>query len=106
MKRKQRQDTATANGRTDENSDNAGAVGHNVVIPVRVSEDFPLRVTKARTNLYPFLKSCHDREKAAYLRYDTLVVNGQAYVFDEACGRPVPVKWGHGKAQVLLVSTR
>ena len=45
--------------------------------PVRVSEDFPLRVTKARTQLYPFLKSCLENETDAYLRYDTLVVEGQ-----------------------------
>ena len=60
--------------------------------PVRVSEDFPLRVTKARTQLYPFLKSCLENETDAYLRYDTLVVEGQPYVYDEVRGRPVPSK--------------
>ena len=57
-----------------------------------MSEDFPLRVTKARTNLCPFMKSAHEKEKEAYLRYDGLVVEGQAYVFDNKSGRPVPAK--------------
>ena len=66
--------------------------GDNVTRPVRVSEDFPKRVTKARTNLFPFLQKCHENEQEAYLRYDTLVVDGQPYVYDETHGRPVPVK--------------
>ena len=66
--------------------------GKNAQQPVWVSEDFPLRVTKARTNLYPFMKSAHEKEKEAYLRYDRLVVEGQAYMFDNERGRPVSVK--------------
>lgn len=57
---------------------------------VRVSEDFPERVTKARTKLFPFLKSCLENEKNAYLRFDSLVVDGQPYVYDDEMGRPVP----------------
>ena len=57
---------------------------------VRVSEDFPKRVTGARAKQYPFLKQCHDNETEAYLRYDKLVVEGQSYAFDYDLGRPVP----------------
>ena len=37
------------------------------------------------------MKSAHEKEKEAYLRYDRLVVEGQAYVFDNERGRPVQV---------------
>ena len=57
--------------------------------PVRISEDFPARVTKARANLYPFMKSCHEKQKDAYLKYDKLVVEGQSYIFNEELGRPM-----------------
>ena len=56
--------------------DNTEGGDPSVTRPVRVSEDFPQRVTKARTNLFPFLKNCHENEQEAYLRFDTLVVNG------------------------------
>ena len=56
---------------------------------VRISEDFPTRVTKARANLYPFMKSCHEKQKDAYLKYDKLVVEGQSYIFNEELGRPM-----------------
>ena len=59
---------------------------------VRVSEDFPKRVTEARAKLYPFLKQCYENESEAYLRYDKLVVDGQSYVYDYDLGRPVPSK--------------
>ncbi|MEW8547208.1 MAG: hypothetical protein AB2693_27170 [Candidatus Thiodiazotropha sp.] len=84
-KRKQQRDTA-------QSTDTEVEAGGNAQRPVRVSEDFPLRVTKARTNLYPFMKAAHEREQEAYLRYDRLVVEGQAYVFDSESGRPVPAK--------------
>ena len=57
--------------------------------PVRISEDFPARVTKARANSYPFMKSCHEKQKDAYLKYDNLVVEGQSYIFNEGLGRPM-----------------
>ena len=60
-------------------------------IRIRVSEDFPERATKERTKLFPFLKSCMDNEVNAYLRYDTLVVEGQSYIYDDDLERPVPV---------------
>ena len=58
---------------------------------IRVSEDFPERVMKARTKLYPFLKSSLEKEYDAYLRYDRLVVDGQEYEYDYSRERPVPV---------------
>ena len=55
----------------------------------RSESDFPARVTKARANLYPFMKSCHEKQKDAYLKYDNLVIEGQSYIFIEELGRPV-----------------
>ena len=55
-----------------------------------MSEDFPERVTKTRTKLFPFLKACREAETTAYLRYDTLVVEEQPYIYDEERRRPVP----------------
>ena len=57
---------------------------------VRVSEDFPGRVRKARSALIPFLKQSIDAGKNAYLRFDKLVVNGNSYVYDETRQRPIP----------------
>ena len=57
--------------------------------PVRISEDYPARVTKARGKLYSFMKSCHEKQKDAYLKYDKLVVEGQSYIFNEELGRPM-----------------
>ena len=57
---------------------------------MRVSEDFPKRVTGVRAKLYPFLKQCYENETDAYLRYDRLIVDGQSYVYDFDLGRPVP----------------
>ena len=76
----------------DNNEDTSGGQTDNELRqrPVRVSEDFPERVTKMRTKLFPFLKSCREAETTAYLRYDTLVVEGQPYIYDEDRGRPVP----------------
>ena len=76
----------------DQQGENEGGADETAVRPVRVSEDFPMRVTRARTNLYPFMKSAQEQDKEAYLRYDKLVVEDQAYVFDSDRGRPVPVK--------------
>lgn len=84
--RKNLQGAATENGEhVDADAD--GRAEH-----VRVSEDFPMRVTKARTNLFPFLKSCHANDKEAFLRYDMLVVEGQSYVYDSDLQKPVLFK--------------
>jgi regulator of replication initiation timing len=52
-------------------------------ISFRVGEDFPERVSRARSGLYPFLKECHESRKHAYYKYDCLIVEGQKYVFDD-----------------------
>ena len=90
--RNKRKDTQTdASNDQNEHGDNTNGERETTRL-VRVSKDFPLRVTKAHTQLYPFLKSCLGNDMAAYLRYDTLVVDGQHYVYDEDRGRPVPYK--------------
>ena len=79
--------------RKDENNDNVNDDndGNNETVRrIRVTEDFPERVVKARTKLFPFLKSCMDDEVNAYLRYDSLVVDGQSYIYDYELKRPIP----------------
>ena len=66
--------------------DNDG--NNETVRRTRVTEDFPERVVKARTKLFPFLKSCMDNEVNIYLRYDSLVVDGQSYIYDYVLKRP------------------
>ena len=56
---------------------------------IRVSEDFPERVTRARTLLWPFMKDKIDLGKKAYLRYDKLVVDGVTYSYDYEQKQPV-----------------
>ena len=58
---------------------------------IRVSEDFPERVVKVRSELYPFLKSSIEQGHDAFFRYDHLVVDGQEYEYDSVRRRPVPV---------------
>ena len=60
-------------------------------VQTRVCEDFPQRVIKARSNLYPFLRSSIDNGREAYLKYDRLYVDRQAYEYDYDLQRPVPV---------------
>ena len=64
-------------GATEQNEDRV-----DPGVQIRVCEDFPQRVIKARSNLYPFLR---------YLKYDRLYVDRQAYVYDYDLQRPVPV---------------
>lgn len=73
-----------------DNVDGAGGAEPTSGIRVRVSEDFPDRVRKARSALIPFLKQSIDSGKNAYLRFDKLVVNGNSYIYDETRERPVP----------------
>ena len=35
------------------------------------------------------MKSCHEKQKDAYLKYDKLVIEGQSYISNEELGRPV-----------------
>ena len=58
---------------------------------VRVSEDFPERVTKMRSLLYPFLKQSLDVGKNTYLKFDKLVVDNTCNIYDENLKQPVPV---------------
>ncbi|MEW8107368.1 MAG: hypothetical protein AB2801_20365, partial [Candidatus Thiodiazotropha endolucinida] len=90
QKRKDRVNTETteATGNTNNVDENEDSTMRNK--PIRVSEDFPERVKNARMKLYPFLRSCHEKGTQAFLRYDTLVVDGQPYVYDYDSGRPVP----------------
>ena len=59
------------------------------LIPVKVSEDFPSRVSKIRYKLIPFMRDAIQQNKRAFLRYDKLIIDGQAYVYDEISGQPV-----------------
>ena len=60
-------------------NDNDGAAVPETRNNIRVSEDFPERVVKVRSELYPFLKSSIEQGHDAFFRYDHLVVNGQEY---------------------------
>ena len=64
---------------------------HDIRRDIRVSEDFPERVIKVRTKLYPFLKSSLEKDYDAYLKYDRLIVDGQEYEYDYTRERPVPI---------------
>ena len=79
----------TAREASAEDNVSNGASGGGVD-RVRVSEDFPDRVRKVRSALIPFLRQSIRSGRNAYLRHDKLVVNGNAYVFDETRGRPIP----------------
>ena len=54
-----------------------------------VNEDFTTRVREVRRKLLPFLKEAKDAGKRASLRFDSLHIDGKAYVYDGASGRPV-----------------
>ena len=58
---------------------------------VRVAEDYPERVTKMRTALYPFMIQSLEAEKNAYLKYDKLVVDNVTYEYNEELKRPMVV---------------
>eukprot|EP00745_Piridium_sociabile_P022930 TRINITY_DN35768_c1_g2_i1.p1 TRINITY_DN35768_c1_g2~~TRINITY_DN35768_c1_g2_i1.p1 ORF type:complete len:280 (+),score=57.69 TRINITY_DN35768_c1_g2_i1:199-1038(+) len=47
-----------------------------------VNEDFTPRVRESRRLLLPFLKKAKAEQKRAFLRFDTLVIEGKAYVYD------------------------
>ena len=56
---------------------------------VRVSEDFPERVTRMRSLLYPFLVQSLEGGKRVHFRYDKLVVDNVTYTYDETLKQPV-----------------
>ena len=49
---------------------------------ITVSEDFPGRVMKARNYLRKFLRDALKNNKKAYLKYDKLIIEGEAYEYD------------------------
>jgi len=58
---------------------------------VRVVEDFPERVTKQRTLLYPLLQKSIEEDKTAFFKFDRLVVDGVIYTWDYDRQQPVKV---------------
>ena len=59
---------------------------------IRVVEDFPERIRRQRTLLYPFLKQSLESNKSAYFSLDKLVIDGTVYVYDHVQKKPVVVK--------------
>ncbi|KAL8620997.1 hypothetical protein ACOMHN_035933 [Nucella lapillus] len=55
-----------------------------------VNEDFTPRVRDRRRLLLPFLKQAKAEQKRAFLRFDTLVIEGKAHTFDPATQKLVP----------------
>ena len=55
----------------------------------RVSEDLPVRIANARTNLYPFFQQCLTEGKVAYFKLDKLHVDGVEYEYDTVTKQPV-----------------
>lgn len=51
---------------------------------VFVSEDFTPRVRDVRRKLLPFLKEAKNANKKAFLRFDTLVIDGKTFLYDPA----------------------
>ena len=81
---------------------------HGETIPVseysdvRVAEDYPERVTKMRTALYPFMIQSLEAEKNAYLKYDKLVVDNVTHEYNEELKQPMAVdKPKQASGQVL-----
>ena len=63
----------------------------NEQLNIRIGEDLPEYVSKARTKLFPFFKQCIDSGKRAYFKRDFLIVENVKYVFDNETNAPVPV---------------
>ncbi|WAQ93695.1 hypothetical protein MAR_006166 [Mya arenaria] len=58
-------------------------------LPCRISEDLPQRISKARTDLFPFFKECIDSGKLAYFKLDKLVVDGKMYTYCKDSKSPI-----------------
>jgi len=58
-------------------------------LPIRVGEDLPERISKARTGLYPLLAESLNQKKHAYFNHEYLYVDGKKYEFDESTQSPV-----------------
>ena len=50
---------------------------------IHVSEDFPSRVMKSRNDLRPFLRDALKSGKKAFIKYDKLVIEKDAFMYDE-----------------------
>lgn len=61
------------------------------VLTARVGEDLPERVSRCRAGLYPLLRESLEQKKTAYFKYDTLLVNGEKYIYDDNKKAPVLV---------------
>ena len=57
---------------------------------IRIGEDLPRHVGKARSLLYPFFQECLNNNKKAYFKQDMLIVDGITYRYDNETKQPVP----------------
>ena len=62
---------------------------------VRITEDFPARVTKARAELYPFLLKSIENGHKAFFKFDTLIIDGILHVYDDVGKAPVRQRKTH-----------
>ena len=60
-------------------------------LQVRIGEDFPERVSKARTGLYQLMKDSVEQGKTAFFKSDKLVVDGDYFMFDFEQKKPIHV---------------
>ena len=90
-KRKARSSDGAQDTTGDTGDGNGGQEEPDAYSNIRVSEDYPERVVKARSDLYPFLQSSINQGHEVFLRYDRLIVDGQEYEYDNVRKRPVPV---------------
>ena len=60
-------------------------------LQVRIGEDFPERVSKARTGLYQLMKNSIEQGKTAFFKSDKLVVDGDYFMFDFEQKKPIHV---------------
>ena len=70
-------------GSDDGSNSQTDAFEDNFTKDITVCEDYPSRVMKARNNLRKFLKDALKDNKRAFLRYDKLVIEGDAYIYDQ-----------------------
>lgn len=59
---------------------------------IHICEDVPARVMKARNDLRPFLKKTKSEGREAYIKYDTLIIDDGAYIYDEESENIVQVE--------------
>jgi len=61
-------------------------------LEVKVGEDLPQRISRARSGLYPLLKESLDAGKVAFFRHDKLVVGDQVFIYDIDQKKPVNIQ--------------